>query len=145
MIYDPIFHDEHARIKKIALLFTIPCAILPIMMATAGIMSLPFDPMLFQFDFLLYGLVYALYIYGLLLSWKSHRKFQPAMIFIIHLVSLTYYLINDQEEWSGYCSAFSIIATSVVNQYFRIGNGECVECSDILSPDNKLLKDIDVP
>lgn len=140
MIFDSVFHNEHAWTRKIALLFTIPCAILPIMMSTAGFMSLPFGPMLFQFDFLLYGLVYLIYGYGLVLSWKTHGKLQPALLFMMHLVFLAYYIIIGQGEWSGYISVFSIIATSVVNQYLRIGNSECADCADVLSLDNDLLK-----
>lgn len=87
MTQDLVFQSEKRVLNKIALLFTVPCAILPVMMATAGVISVPFAPMFFQYDFLLFGSIYAIYTYGLYLSWQKHRKFLPFLLFVIHLLS----------------------------------------------------------
>lgn len=128
MITDFTFYLEIKLVKKVALLVVIPCAILPIMMAAAGIMSIPFTPFLFKYDFVLFSMLYLIYGYGLYLSWEIHRKVLPFFIFLSHLFVLVAYTFGVQAGWMGYVSVFSIIVTSVSNQYYRVGHGECNEC-----------------
>lgn len=127
MIQDSVFFSEKGTFRKTALLFTIPCAILPIMMAAAGLMSVPFTPLLFQYDYVLFGSVYGVYLYGLYLSWRTHRKLLPFGLFAINLLSVLVFMFGNQAEWLGYSSVISIMATSVTNQYFRAGSVSCNE------------------
>ncbi len=129
MLIDTLFFAEKSPVRKVALLLTIPCAILPILMATATMMAIPFTPMLFKYDVVLFAFVYLLYGFGLFLSWSSHRKAFPILLFILHLIVLSIYSFSNQFEWLGYTSIISIIATSVSNQYFRMGSADCNECS----------------
>jgi hypothetical protein len=129
MIKDFLFYSERRPFRKMALLFTIPCAILPIMIASAGIMTIPFSPLLFKYDFVLFGMVYMVYGYGLFLSWQVHRKLLPILIFVFHLIALSTFIYLPLVEWLGYPPIFSIILTSISNQYFRVGSFECNECN----------------
>lgn len=125
---DKAFHTESNPFRKIALLLTIPCAILPIIMATGGMMTAFKEPTFFKNDFILFGLVYLIYVYGIVLSWKIHRKIVPFVILLIHLASLFYYSVISPIEFLGYVAVVSIMATSIVNQYYRTGSFECNEC-----------------
>ena len=125
MIQDSVFLSERKLFRKTALLLTIPCAILPIMLATAGLMSVPFAPLLFQYDYVLFGLIYGIYFYGLYLSWQTHGKRLPFGLFTIHLLSVFAFVFGNQAEWLGYLSAISIMVTSISNQYFRVGSIAC--------------------
>jgi hypothetical protein len=128
MATDSHFYSEKEPFKKIALLFTIPCAILPVIMATAGLMSIPFAPLLFKYDFIVFGVLYLVYTYGLFLSWQMHRTWLPFSVFALHLATLVIYIFFVQVEWLGYVSVVSIMGTSICNQYFRVGSFECNEC-----------------
>ena len=130
MVTDHLFYSEKKPFRKIALLFTIPCAIVPIMMATAGIMSIPFSPLFFKYDFILWGMVYFIYTYGLFISWLIHRNWLPFLVFVVHLTFLFFFVFWVQEDWLAYAAIVSIIATSLSNQYFRLGSFECHECSN---------------
>ena len=127
MIQDSVFFLERKVIRKAALLLTIPCAILPIMLATAGLMSKPVSPLLFHRDYILFGLIYGIYFYGLYLSWQTHRKLLPLGLFAMNILSLFAFAFANQAEWLGYLSVMSIMATSVSNQYFRVGSIACNE------------------
>jgi hypothetical protein len=129
MITDSLFFSEKKPLKKIALLFTIPCAILPAILATAGLMSIPFKPLFFKYDFFVFGASHIVYAYGLFLSWQLHRTCLPFGLFALHLVSLFLYVFLAQVEWVGYVSILSIMGTSLINQYFRVGSLECSECN----------------
>jgi prepilin signal peptidase PulO-like enzyme (type II secretory pathway) len=125
---DNAFHTESNPIRKIALLLTIPCAILPVIMATGGMMTAFNEPTLFKNDFILFGIVYLVYVYGIGLSWKIHRKIVPSAILLLHFASLFYYSVINPLEYLGYAAVVSIMATSIVNQYYRVGSFECNEC-----------------
>ncbi|MCU0382017.1 MAG: hypothetical protein MUE58_12585 [Chitinophagaceae bacterium] len=129
MVTDSLFHTEQRRFRKISLLFTVPCAILPVIMASAGLMSIPFEPMFFRYDWLLWLAVYGVYMAGMDFSWLHHRKLVPALLFVAHLVSLGLYLFAGQIDVFGYTTILSIIITSVSNQFFRVGSFECEVCS----------------
>ncbi|MBS1666969.1 MAG: hypothetical protein JST58_06300 [Bacteroidetes bacterium] len=129
MVIDSIFYSQNKPIKKIALLLTIPCAIVPIMMATAGIMSIPFSPIFFRYDFILFGILYLWYAFGLLLSWRVHRHWIPISFFLCHVGLLFSFDYFKQSDWIAYATIASIIATSLSNQYFRLGSFECTECN----------------
>ena len=124
---DSIFFLEKKPVKKIALLFTIPCAIVPVMFAAAGLMSIPFGSLLFRFDFILFGAIYSIYFYGLLVSWQLHKNWIPFSLFAVNLLSLLFFIFHNPTEWLGYICVFSIMATSVSNQYFRVGTFACNE------------------
>ena len=128
MLIDNLFHSERHAVRRIALLATVPCAILPVMMACAGWMSLPFEPMLFRGDWLLWMLIYGFYLAGLYLSWRHHRKWIPFLVFLLHGIGLGIYLFDGQPEWAGYAAILGVMATSLVNQYFRVGSVTCVDC-----------------
>jgi hypothetical protein len=136
MASDSLFYTERDLFKKTALLFTIPCAILPILMATAGFLSIPFAPLFFKYDFILFGSIDALYGYGLLVSWQAHRSLVPALLFILHLTVTSIYAFYTPAQWLGYVSVISVIATSASNQYFRMGSLECTECSVVSTEKN---------
>ncbi len=137
MATDSLFYTQKAPIKKIALLFTIPCAILPILMATAGFLSIPFTPLFFKYDFVLFGGIYGLYGYGLFVSWQAHKSLIPFLIFILHLAITFIYAFYAPAQWLGYVSVISVIAASASNQYFRMGSFECNDCSVITIEKNK--------
>lgn len=129
MITDSLFHTERNPLRKIAMLLTIPCAILLIMVASAGVMSIPFKPLFFENDFVLFGIVYLLYGYGLFLSFKVHRNLMPFLFFISHIAVILIYIFQRQAAWIGYVSIISIMLTSVSNQYYRTGSIECKDCA----------------
>lgn len=132
MIIDSLFHRENKPLRKLAFLVTIPCAILPILIATAGFMSIPFEPLFFKNDIYLFSFIYLVYTYGLFLSWQYHRKWTPAILFAIHLISQFAFVKWGQFEWLGYLPIMTIIGTSLLNQYYRVGSLECndpLECS----------------
>ena len=131
MIIDNIFHEERRTFRKLALLSTIPCAILPIAMAGAGLMSVPFEPMLFPYDWILWTTIYIVYAWGLYFSWLHHKRLLPAIIFLLHLLSIGMYILSGQPEQAGFMSILSIVITSVANQYFRVGSLECEACSPV--------------
>jgi hypothetical protein len=125
MFKDFIFHSERNLLRKLALLLTIPCAILPIIFSTAGLMSGHIQPMLFSGDYVLFGFVYLLYFYGLLVSFRAHRKIIPYLIFALHVCLMVVFTRGAKENWWAYLSIVSSMATSVVNQYYRIGSIVC--------------------
>ncbi len=127
MMQDSAFHSEKNLIRKVALLFTIPCAILSIMLATTGLMSVSFTPLFFQYDYVLFGVIYVTYFFGLYLSWQIHGKLLPFGLFVIHLLSVFTFVFVSQAEWLGYLSVISLMATSISNQYFRVGSFICNE------------------
>jgi hypothetical protein len=129
MAFDSLFYTERDLLKKAALLFTIPCAILPVLMATAGFLSIPFAPLFFKYDFILFGCIYALYGYGLFASWQTHKSPVPFLVIILHLAVTFIYAFYTPAQWLGYLSVISIIATSASNQYFRMGSFECNDCA----------------
>jgi hypothetical protein len=125
MILDALFYSEKKPIRKIALLFTIPCAILPIMLATAGLLSTPLNPLFFEHDYLIFGAIYLVYFYGLFLSWQTHRKWIPFALFLVHLLFVFAFIFGEQTNWLVYLSIITIITTSLTNQYFRLGSTAC--------------------
>lgn len=125
MNQDSVFYFERNLFKKTALLLTIPCAIQPILLAVIGMMSLSTTPLLFQYDYLIFGCIYSVYFYGLYLSWQVHFKILPFGLFGIHLISIFLFNTNNEPEWLGYLSIISIMATSISNQYFRLGTIAC--------------------
>lgn len=133
MASDSLFYSERGLLRKTALLFTIPCAILPILMATAGFLSMPFTPLFFKYDFILFSCVYALYGYGLFVSWQTHKSLVPFFIFMPHLVVTFIYAFYVPAQWLGYVAVITIIATSASNQYFRMGYFECNDCAIVSS------------
>lgn len=127
MSHDSTFYDERNLFRKAALFLTTPCAIQPILLSVMGMMSLSINPLLFQYDYLIFALIYSAYFYGLYLSWQVHSKIIPFGLFGIHLISVSLFNIIDQPEWLGYVSIISIMATSISNQYFRLGTIACNE------------------
>lgn len=113
---------------KVALLITVPCAIFPILFSTAGLMTIPFEPLIFENDFIIFLAIYLLYVYGLLLSWFRHKEWLPFFVFVAHTILMMLYIFSLQQTWLAYLSIFSIMGTSVANQYFRNGMLECNEC-----------------
>lgn len=126
---DHSFHREKQPLTKIAYLLTIPCAIVPIIIAAAGLMYAFREPLFFAYDFLLFIAVYLVYAYGLFRSWKTHRKLGPGLVFLTHLAALGSFSFAGEPEWLGYFVVVSIMATSIVNQYFRYGSLDCADCS----------------
>lgn len=137
MASDSLFYTERDLLKKTALLFTIPCAILPILMATAGFLSIPFTPLFFKYDFILFGCIYALYGYGLFVSWQAHKNLVPFLIFLLHLVATFIYAFYVPAQWLGYVAVMTVIAASASNQYFRMGSLECNDCAIPTTEKNK--------
>lgn len=130
MVTDTLFHSEKKGLRKIALLFTIPCAILPVLFAASVFMSIPDGGLLFAGDFILFTPVYVMYVYGLLLSRQTHLKSAPLLVFMLHATSLVLYILWKQASWLSYTSILSIIATSAINQYYRFGVFSCTdECT----------------
>lgn len=127
MVTDTLFHSEKTGLRKIALLFTIPCAILPILFAASVFMSIPGGGILFNGDFLLFAPVYAAYAYGLGISYQTHSKSLPLLAFTLHATSLGLYIFWKQASWLSYTTILSIIATSAINQYYRFGVLSCTE------------------
>jgi hypothetical protein len=125
---DKPFHQENQPLRKAALLLTIPCAILPIMMSAAGMMYAGREPVFFRYDGVIFGAVYLLYGYGLVLSWKLHRHWLPPLVFAGHLAALLYFALIDPVEWIGYFTVFSIMVASIINQFFRVGRIDCDTC-----------------
>jgi hypothetical protein len=125
---DTIFHRERHPLRKLAMLLTIPCAILPMLIACSGLMVAWSSPLLFDGDFILFGSAYLLYFYGLLLSLRRHRNPKPLSLALLHLAFLAIYLLAEQPEWSGYLCVLSLMLTSVVNQYYRNEVTGCVIC-----------------
>lgn len=121
-------HAQTTFFGKAALLSTVPCAIFPILFSTAGFMTLPFEALLFEKDFILFGSFYMLYMYGLLLSWFNHKTWLPISLFVVHIMFLTTYVFHSQQTWLAYLTIFSIMGTSVVNQYFRTATFDCSNC-----------------
>jgi hypothetical protein len=122
---DTQFHEARKIGEKVPLLLTIPCAILPILMACATFLSLPFEPMLFKGDHWAAGLLYVLYLVGLGLSFKRHRQWLPLLLFTAHILILWAYVNFTQDLLIGYLSVLSLIGTSVLNQYYRLGVWGC--------------------
>jgi hypothetical protein len=127
---DISFHAERHPLKKTAVLLTIPCAIAPMLIAASGLMVAWTSPLLFDGDFVLFGIIYAMYIYGLILSYRVHRNPAPYLVASLHIGSLAAYLFAGQPEWSGYATVCSLMVTSIVNQYYRNGSTECATCGD---------------
>lgn len=127
MVTDTLFHTEKQSFRKIALLFTIPCAILPVLFTASVFMSIPFGGILFNGDFILFTPVYIVYGYGLIISRQMHRKTIPFLVFMLHAVSLMLYIFWRQASWLSYSIILTIIATSAVNQYYRFGVFSCTE------------------
>lgn len=127
MVSDTLFFGEKAFWKKAALLITIPCAILPIMMAASLIMNGIFRPVLFSGDFLLAIPVYGLYSAGLFFSFQAHRNWVPAVLFLLHLLFVLLMVFGLRNEALPFLAIFSVMGTSIVNQYFRTGSPECDE------------------
>lgn len=112
-------------LRKAALLITIPCAIFPILMAAYGMIQPEGEELLFRYDRLFFGIIYLLYGYGLYLSWQVHRKLTPALVFIVHLVAVVLLAIYPRQDWLAYVVLVGLIATSLVNQYYRLGIWGC--------------------
>jgi hypothetical protein len=137
MASDSLFYIERNLLKKTALLFTIPCAILPVLMATSSFLSIPFTPLFFKYDYILFSCIYLLYGYGLFVSWQAHKSLVPFVIFILHLVITFVYAFYSPIQWLGYLAVITIIATSAANQYFRMGSFECNDCAVISTEKSK--------
>lgn len=62
---------------------------------------------------------------------KCYERFHffdhPLGIFSIHLVLVYSFVFLQQEEWLGYAVITSIMASSLSNQYLRIGSFACNE------------------
>ncbi len=127
MIVDTVFYNEKSIFRKTALLVTIPCAILPVLMASSLLMSPWHKPVLFKGDFLLAIPVYVVYLIGLYLSYKKHNKWNPTMLFVLHLVALVAVQQRAYPALMPYVAIFSLILTSVMNQYYRTGSPACDE------------------
>jgi hypothetical protein len=72
--------------------------------------------------------IYIIYFFGLIVSWQRHRKAYPLLLFAFHLLFLGYHIFIKPTEWVGYVVVISVMATSILNQYFRIGSIECEIC-----------------
>jgi hypothetical protein len=125
MTTDQIFHEERNALRKVGLLLTIPCAILPMLAASMGLMQPGNEPLFFAGDKLLFGIIYLFYAAGLWFSWKKHRNAFAAILFILHLSFQFLLLKQPLSEWIPYVVISSIILTSVVNQYYRVGTIAC--------------------
>jgi hypothetical protein len=86
------------------------------------------SPLLFAGDYLLFGMAYLLYFYGLVLSYRIHRSPAPIALALLHIACLAIYLLGGQPEWSGYGTVFTLMLTSIANQYFRNERMECAAC-----------------
>jgi len=131
MVLDTLFHSERNKLKKIALLLTIPCAIFPILAAVSGMMTAFSSPLIFKYDYWLFGLIYCFYTAGLFFSWRAHKKIYPFLIFLVHLSSVFYYSWKNDPDWMPYVAIVTIILTSLINQYYRVGSFECQECENL--------------
>jgi len=127
MIIDTVFYNEKSVFRKTALLVTIPCAILPVMLASSLLMSPWHKPVLFKGDYFLAIPVYILYTAGLYLSYVKHNKWIPALLFVLHLVALIAVKQGAYPALMPYVAIFSLILTSVMNQYYRTGSPACDE------------------
>jgi hypothetical protein len=126
---DHSFHRETRPLRKVAYLLTIPCAIVPILIAAAVLMYAFREPVFFRFDFIPFSILYFVYGYGLFLSLSKHKNPIPILLFILHLLSLAWFAFVVPLEWLGYLVVVFIMITSIVNQYFRNGSFECADCN----------------
>lgn len=131
MITDSIFDQSKPGLRKISLLLTIPCAIMPMLLAAMGMMTSGDTPLFFQQEKIIFSLLYVGYASGLWFSWRVHHKALPIAIYLTHigLLVLTYY--NQQlYSWATYGVVITLILTSIVNQYYRLGTIACTdECT----------------
>ena len=122
---DTLFHSERNLVHKWALLSTIPCAIVIMMFASSIIMSSVLKPVLFTNDYMIAVPLYVLYGYGLLRSYKHHRKILPIIVFVLHLIMILLQLMYLKSGPVVYFAIITILITSVLNQYFRTGTTTC--------------------
>ncbi|HVM88817.1 MAG TPA: MerC domain-containing protein [Puia sp.] len=132
MVVDSLFYLEKNWFRKISLLITIPCAILPMLMAVSGLMTAFSSPLFFKHDYLLFAAVYLVYASGLYFSWQAHKKIYPILIFLAHLAGVFIAIKEPNSAWLPYFAIITLILTSVVNQYYRVGSFECKDCADLL-------------
>jgi len=127
MLLDNVYHGERNMLRKTALLLTIPCAIFPILLAVFGMMQPAGYPLFFSYDRLFFGAIYLTYGLGLYFSFLRHRRFYPFLVFGLHVGSLVSLHKYPAEQWLAYVVLLSIIFTSLVNQYYRVGVVYCGE------------------
>ena len=127
---DSLFFSEKSAFRKIALLSTIPCSMGLMMFASSLIMNSSYRPMFFENDKFLAAPFYLFYTYGLLISFKLHRKIWPFLLFGLHVFGLIIQQLLFNQDWLVYGVIVSILLTSVWNQHLRTGSAECngIEC-----------------
>jgi hypothetical protein len=129
MITDDLFFSEKKPLRKAALAITIPCGILPILMSVYGLINLPFAPLLFRYDYILYLFIICLYVYGLFISYQNHKKILPFLMFILSMGSICYFIFFSNLDFLVPVAIISILLTSLTNQYFRTEPTDCMACS----------------
>ncbi len=131
MVSDDLFQLERSPLRKLALGLTIPCAILPILMSVYGLINLPFAPLLFRYDYFLFGGVICFYISGLIISYRLHKNLLPLLFFIVSIGSVCFFLLIKQIDLLVLVAIISILLSSLTNQYFRTGSSDCTVCASI--------------
>jgi hypothetical protein len=134
MIADNIFYGEKKWFRKFCLLLTIPCAIAPMLVATFGWLQPAGNPLLFMGEKIIFGLIYVLYMTGLVYSFIAHKHLFPLFIFLLHVAALITFWNMEGNDWISYPVILSLVAASIINQYFRVGAIDCT--SDTCTPDS---------
>jgi hypothetical protein len=125
MVADNIFYNEKKWFRKFSLLLTIPCAIAPMLVATLGWLQPLGDPLFFYGEKIIFTLLYIFYLSGLFYSMYAHKHFLPLLIFLLHLAALFFFWYLEGKDWVSYPVIISLLATSMINQFFRIGTIAC--------------------
>jgi len=115
-------------VQTFALVLTVPCAIIPIMLATSGISTIPYGNMFFPRDWILFVSIYLVYAYGLYLSYQIHGNLLPFFAFFINVATVLFFVFLDQLNAFLIVAIISIMVTSICNQYYRNEFTSCPNC-----------------
>ncbi len=110
-----------------AKLLTVPCAILPMLLAVSSFMSMNEGGMLFKNDYFFFGLFYIIYSVGLWQGYQQHKQVITWFVFFIHLLALITFVLAESDVF-GYIAVFALILTSATQQYHRMRFEECSIC-----------------
>ncbi|MCU0337647.1 MAG: hypothetical protein MUF12_07270 [Sediminibacterium sp.] len=110
-----------------AKLLTVPCAILPMLLAVSSLMSIREGGMLFKNDYFFFGLFYVIYIVGLWQGYLQHKQVVTWIVFFTHVLALSTFVVVERDLF-GYVAVITLILTSATQQYHRMKYEECSIC-----------------
>jgi hypothetical protein len=116
------------RLRTIATALTIPCAVLPIIIAVTGIIFHASCPVFFKGDILVFLPVAVFYGWGILLNYHLHKNIFPLFLLALSLglMAACWYLQLHNGAFAT--TLMSFIFTSVANQYLVNEKKECTTC-----------------